>query len=308
MAYPLSTSIHLYFNEELTLNEQIKKHTDAGFRFLDFNFLDWQNVKDSPLLGDKWEAWILSGKETAEAEGARFNQAHAPVPCLRFAKDYEGLVAACRRAIRACHMLGIPQMVYHSLPNPAAYGLPGTWHEANAAYFHSLMDDAARYGVGICIENTWPVLQKHPLWQTEELIAFVDSLGDNNTVGICWDTGHGNVTGNGHNHLRGANPALVACGDQYANLTKIGKRLRALHINDNNGLDDDHIMPGIGTIRWDEVIRALDDIGYAYSFTYEAHHAVCRLRPESKDAAARLLHDVGVALVNTSKNGRTYKN
>ena len=170
------------------------------------------------------------------------------------------------------------------------------------------MDDAAGYGVGICVENTWPVLQRHPLWQTDELIAFVDGLGDDRVVGICWDTGHGNVTGNGHNHMRGANPTLADCGDQYKNLTKIGKRLRALHINDNNGLDDDHVMPGIGTIRWDEVIRALDDIGYAHSFTYEAHHAVCRLRPEAKDAAARLLHDVGVGLVNTSKNGRIYEN
>ena len=62
MAYPLSTSIHLYFNDGLTLNEQIAKHTQAGFRFLDFNFLDWQNVKDSPLLGDGWEGWIASEK------------------------------------------------------------------------------------------------------------------------------------------------------------------------------------------------------------------------------------------------------
>ena len=65
MAYPLSTSIHLYFNDGLTLDEQIVKHTDAGFRYLDFNFLDWQNVKDSPLLGDGWEAWIASARETA---------------------------------------------------------------------------------------------------------------------------------------------------------------------------------------------------------------------------------------------------
>ena len=40
MAYPVSTSIHLYFDEALTLNEQIEKHTAAGFRYLDFNFLN----------------------------------------------------------------------------------------------------------------------------------------------------------------------------------------------------------------------------------------------------------------------------
>ena len=308
MAYPVSTSIHLYFDDGLTLNEQIAKHTGAGFRFLDFNFLDWQNVKDSPFLADGWEEWIASAGETAEGLGARFNQAHAPVPVIRFSRDYDGYVAACRRAIRACHMLGIPQMVYHSLVWPAAFGLGGTWHEANTAFFGSLMEDAARYGVGICVENTWPILDSHPLWQTEELIAFVDSFGADDVMGICWDVGHGNLTGNGHNYKRDANPALAPYGNQYDNLTKIGKRLRALHINDNNGLDDDHVMPGIGTVRWDDVIRALDDIGYAHSFTFEAHHAARRVVPECKDAAVRLLHDVGVALVSRSTNGRVYEN
>lgn len=309
MAYPLSTSIHLYFNDDLPLNEQIAKHVQAGFRFLDFNFLDWQNVKDSPLLGKGWEAWIASAGETAMRMGARFNQAHAPVPVIRFSQDYEGLVAACRRSIRACSMLGIRQMVYHSIVNPAALGCKGSWHEANAAFFLTLMEDAVKYGVGICVENVWPVCKymEHPLWQTEDLIAFVDSF-DDDIVGICWDTGHGNLTGNGHNYKRNANPELAAYDNQYENITRIGKRLHALHIDDNNGLDDDHIMPGIGQISWDDVIRALDDIGYQHSFTFEAHGAVRGVPLECKDAATRLLHDVGVAIVNKSRNGRTYEN
>ena len=310
MAYPVSTSIHLYCDENLPLNEQIERHTKAGFRFLDFNFLDWQNVTDSPLLGDGWEAWIDGAGETAARRGACFNQAHAPVPVLRFKKDYEGFVAAIRRSIRACHILGIPQMVYHTLFCPRAYGLSGTWHEANRAFFRSLVDDSAKYGVGICIENVWPVCkyQGNPVWETDALIDFVDSIGDSDTVGICWDTGHGNLTGNGHNYAANANPELRPYGNQYENITKIGKRLRALHIDDNNGLDDDHIMPGSGTIVWDDVIRALDDIGYEHSFTFEAHNAVRRVPHACKEAAARLLHDVGVALVNTSKNGKVFDN
>ena len=309
MAYPVSTSIHLYCDENLSLNEQIEKHTGAGFRYLDFNFLDWQNVKESPLLGDGWEAWIDGAGETAARRGACFNQAHAPVPCLRFVMDYEGLVAAIRRSIRACHTLGIPQMVYHTF-NPKAYGLSGTWHEGNRAFFRSFADDAAKYGVGICVENTWPVCKyrENPVWETDALIDFVDSIGDSDTVGICWDTGHGNLTGNGHNCAANANPELLPYGNQYENITKIGKRLRALHIDDNNGLDDDHIMPGHGTIQWGDVIRALDDIGYEHSFTFEAHNAVRRVPSACKDAAARLLHDVGVALVNTSKNGKAFDN
>jgi sugar phosphate isomerase/epimerase len=69
-----------------------------------------------------------------------------------------------------------------------------------------------------------------------------------------------------------------------------------------------HLMPGIGQIAWGDVIRALDDIGYEHSFTFEAHNAVRGVPEACRDAAARLLHDVGVALVNTSKNGKVFDN
>ena len=311
MAYPLSTSIHLFIDEAsgVSLNDQIRRHVKAGFKFLDFNFLDWQNIPDSPFLSDEWEAWILSAKQTADELGVRFNQAHAPVPCLRFAKDRDGLIAAIRRAIRACHLLGIPQMVYHALVNPRDFGYDLPWLEANQLFFGEIIDDAKAYGVGICIENVWPVCKMygHYNWNTDTLLELVDSFHDD-IVGVCWDTGHGNLTFNGHNYKVEAHTELLPYGDQYANITRIGKRLRALHIDDNCGMDDDHIMPYIGTINWDDVIRALDDIGYEYSFTYEAHRAVRAVPEECKDAAARLLHDVGVTLVNKSKNGKVFDN
>ena len=311
MSYPVSTSIHLYFDHDykVSINEQIKKHTDAGFKFLDFNFLDWQNDDRSPLINDGWEEWILSAKKTAEENGAIFNQAHAPVPCLRFHSDYNGLVKACKKAIKGCSLLGIRQMVYHALVYPKDFGLDMSWLDANKKFFGELIEDAKKYNVGICIENTWPTCKilGRDQWNTEVLLELVDSFNDD-IVGVCWDTGHGNLTGNGHNYNGQNVPELLPYGDQYENITKIGKRLRTLHINDNNGMDDDHIMPGTGTINWDDVIRALDDIGYEYSFTLEAHRATRGVPAELKDNAVKLLHDVAVAIANRSKNGRVYDN
>ena len=307
MSYPLSTSIHL-FGMGAPLNDQIRRHVLAGFRFLDFNFLDWQEVPDSPFLSDGWEAWIASAKRTAEGLGARFNQAHAPTPCLRFGRDLEGLIAASKRAICACDMLGIRQMVYHA-PSPQQYGRDASWLDFNIEFFGSLIEDAKRYNVGICIENMWPTLKLFGgvQWNTDVLLSLVDSFRDD-IVGVCWDTGHGNVTGNGRHRVAENHPELLPYGDQYANITRIGKRLRALHVHDNSGLDDDHFMPGMGNVRWDDVIRALDDLGYEHSFTFEAHNAVRGVPEPLWDAAARLLHDVGVALVNTSKNGKVFDN
>ncbi|MBO7761941.1 MAG: sugar phosphate isomerase/epimerase [Clostridia bacterium] len=308
MAYPVSTSIHL-FGTDISLNEAITRHAKAGFRFLDFNFLDWQEEASSPFLSDAWEEWILSAKETADELGVCFNQAHAPVPCLRFGKDLDGLIAAIKRAIRACDLLGIRQMVYHAIPTPKSYGSDATWLDFNTRFFGAFIEDAKRYNVGICIENMWPTLKLFGgvQWNTDILLELVDSFRDD-IVGVCWDTGHGNVTGNGHGNVVQNHPELLPYGDQYANITRIGKRLRALHIHDNSGVDDDHLMPGHGNIKWDDVIRALDDIGYEHSFTFEAHNAIRGVPEPLKDTAARLLHDVGVELVNRSKNGKVFNN
>ncbi len=311
MSYPVSTSIHLYFDHDykVSINEQIEKHINAGFKYLDFNFLDWQNSDKSPFMNDGWEAWILSAKKTAEENGAIFNQAHAPVPCLRFSCDYDGLVACCKRAIKACDMLGIRQMVYHALSYPKDFGLDMSWLDANQKFFGELIEDAKKYNVGICIENMWSTwgLLGRDQKTTDDLLELVDSFNDD-IVGVCWDTGHCNLTGNGHNYAKNSNPELAEYGNQYENITKIGKRLRALHINDNNGLDDDHIMPTTGTINWDDVIKALDDIGYKHSFTLEAHRATKGVPAELKDNAVKLLHDVTVAIANKSRNGRVYDN
>lgn len=311
MAYPVSTSIHLFFDTEykISLNEQIKRHINAGFKYLDMNFLDWQADPRSPFLGDNWEDWLLYAKKTAESMGAKFNQAHAPCPCLNYSSDYDGLVNACKRAIKGCSLLGIKQMVFHALVYQKDFGLEMSWLDANKKFFGELIEDAKKYDVGICIENMWPTwkILGRDQWNTEILLELVDSFNDD-IVGICWDTGHGNLTGNGHNYNGQNAPELLPYGNQYENITKIGKRLRAMHINDNCGMDDDHIMPGTGTINWDDVIRALDDIGYEYSFTFEAHRAVVGVPEECKDAAAKLLHDVGVSLVNKSKNGKVFNN
>jgi len=82
----------------------------------------------------------------------------------------------------------------------------------------------------------------------------VISTVDRSNVGICLDTGHAHLAG-----LRVSEFILRA-----------GDRLKALHINDNTGHTDDHILPyGKGTIDWEEVMRALQFTGYDGLFNFE---------------------------------------
>lgn len=69
----------------------------------------------------------------------------------------------------------------------------------------------------------------------------------------CWDTGHAHIE-----------------GIQYDEILALGNELYALHVNDNRGEKDEHMIPFFGTISMDEVMHALIDSGYQGYFTMEA--------------------------------------
>lgn len=100
----------------------------------------------------------------------------------------------------------------------------------------------------ICLENLGGIAKN-----IDELNSYVDQL-DEACFGICLDTGHLNL------HDK----------DQRNFILKAGKRLKALHIADNQGETDQHMMPyGRGNIDFDEVIRALREVDYEGLFNLE---------------------------------------
>lgn len=76
-------------------------------------------------------------------------------------------------------------------------------------------------------------------------------------VGLCYDSGHGNLAGNGLQLLE----MLVAGGQvngQEESLKKAGSRLAALHLHDNDGVRDLHWPPFRGSVKWDRLMQVLD--------------------------------------------------
>ena len=71
-------------------------------------------------------------------------------------------------------------------------------------------------------------------------------------VGIVIDTGHRNLI-----------------GDVAMALRMVAEYLITLHIHDNSGASDEHLLPGRGTVAWSDVIKALRDVKYGGVFMYE---------------------------------------
>ena len=103
----------------------------------------------------------------------------------------------------------------------------------------------------ICLENLLP--DGGGMTTIIEFRTVLDALRRDN-VGICLDTGHANI----------------AKLDMPEFIRFAGPRLRALHIADNLGYDDHHMLPyGRGTVSWPAVLRALHDIEYVGPLNFE---------------------------------------
>jgi len=107
---------------------------------------------------------------------------------------------------------------------------------------------AERLQICVCIENLGGIVTG-----IDEINSYIDRL-DEKHFGICLDTGHLNL------HDK----------DQRNFILKAGKRLKALHIADNEGERDQHMMPyGRGNIEFDEVVKALREVDYQGLFNLE---------------------------------------
>ena len=281
----LSISLNaLYDPPAVTSLHAVERAARAGFRCLDFNFLDWLSA-DSPFVGSGWPGWLREIRQRADELGVRFTQAHSPI-FDQFATDDKTrwLTEMSRRSIEGAGILGLPWVVFHPESYPGAFDaahLAGM-KQRNLDWFGALLPTAERVGVGLALENVNEAYAEGRGMRrlygaaTAELIDLVDGFRSPR-VGICWDTGH----------------AHIQRLEQGAAIRALGSRLKALHIHDNDSRSDQHLLPYAGTIKWPAVIEALRAIGYDGDFSFEVAQAIQPLPDPLRDAALRFAIQLG---------------
>lgn len=229
----------------------------AGYRVLDINWCMAMNP-DSPLRGDGWEGYVDRIGESAARHGIVFSQAHLPYYDM-FSPDGTEDTATLmemlvRRSILASGRLRVPWAVTH----PGTEGTSGRDVDSslrrNIQYFAPHVELAQKAGVGIALENDFEDGARRYVFcaAVNELSALVDAF-DDPAVGACYDFGHANLGGGAHRR----------------NLQVLGARVKTLHVHDNHGASDEHLMPFYGSIDWRDAMAGLKDIGYRGDLTYE---------------------------------------
>ena len=110
--------------------------------------------------------------------------------------------------------------------------------------------------ITVCLENLRPLSPEETELvdrSADDLLYIIERIGSSK-FGICLDTGHLNLTDK----------------NQREFILKAGDKLKALHIADNDGNTDQHLMPfNRGTVDFPEIIKALKEIKYNGIFNLE---------------------------------------
>lgn len=143
-------------------------------------------------------------------------------------------------------------------------------NQAENTLFWSIMDQnleqitkwAREYDVKVAVEQTDTKPMNLPT------LLHMLERSDPEHIGICLDSGHGEIHGNNHELL-----------------TMLGGRLYALHLNDNHGptsvpgVDPDiHLLPFDGRIDWNEFTNLLRDTVYTGPLSFEVSYSRYRDR------------------------------
>ena len=274
--------------QRLPVEFSIETCAKAGYRVLDINFCMAMNP-ESPLRGPDWEAYVRSIGELARRYGITFNQSHLPYydVCAQAgtpqAKVMEELI---RRSILGTAMLGARWAVTHPFTVFAAGQDMAASRQANLRYYAPHVETARACGVGIALENDfeyYPGQFRARVYcaSVYELIDLCDAFHDPEHVGICYDFGHANLTGGFHRQ----------------NLNAIGKRLKAIHVQDNHGQSDEHLLPFYGSIDWEQAMRGLAESGYEGDLTFEIQEFGRYLPKDMKHLAVEQSLAVGERLI-----------
>ncbi len=248
----------------------LDKAKELGFDSVDFNL----DARDYRREGDKY-SW--SDEEIfkyyseiglhAKEIGIEISQTHGRLK--GFQLDEEENKAVLKNARLDCMVtaaLGAPVTVMHSVttchvgPDFPAEEI----RQMNFEMFSNILPFAKEFNVNVALETFGDA----PNYGCCDFFGNPQELFDcymrlrNETpyadyVSLCVDTGHCNKASRfGH-----AKPADV--------IRMFKGHISTLHLNDNDTLTDQHKPPRTGCIKWNDVMAALDEVGYNGAYNTE---------------------------------------
>lgn len=262
---------------EKPLEVGIKMISDAGFTRVDYNLDTYlKNIAiysgninqffDEPL--ENLMTYFSNQRDVMKKNGISPSQMHAPYPFFVYGKDNQNQYmreVVVPKSIAIASAMNVSWMVLHPAKMQYTFGKDEEM-KVNLEFFASLILLLKKYGVGICVENLYEGvggrITEGVCSNPEEAVAYVDVLNEyagEELFGICLDTGHLQLTKR----------------DAAEYISKVGDRLKILHLHENDAIGDLHQMPytfggeRYDGLDWSKIAKALADIDFDGTLSFE---------------------------------------
>jgi sugar phosphate isomerase/epimerase len=245
-------STHLYHDRRLD-REHLAEVASFGFETIELFATRSHFDYHDPQAVERLKSWL-------EETGLTLASVHAPIdagfpaaPSTAYsiaAADRERRDAAVREveaALSITDRIPFDVLVVH-LGTAAAREVPGDNHRASALRsFEDICALAEPKRVMVAAE-----IIPNRLSDAAALVAMLERDIEARHAGICFDFGHAHLLGDVADAVETAAEHIVAT-----------------HVHDNRGREDQHLVPGRGTIDWDAALITMQKIGYSGTYLME---------------------------------------
>ena len=212
-------------------------------------------------------------------------------------------VELVKNRVRMAARLGCPTVIMHISRGPRPEEARTKFIARLYRSLDSLQPYAAQFGVRLAIENEvqWDQLARIKTAAPGSIVRKMALLEDNfsligqvlanygpDYLGLCYDSGHGNIG-----------------RDRTVSLAALTDRLIAVHLHDNDGSGDQHRLPFEGSVNWAEVTRIIAASPHVETLCIESQISP----PESRDESTFLkqAHLAASSLAGMVKSQNTHE-
>lgn len=277
----------------------------AGFTCCDFSLNSYlpntalyehrsNDFFDQPL--HKLKAFFDPHREAAQVTGVRINQMHMPYPnyvpgAPKEINEYLLKVVA-PKSMEICAFFECPYIVVHGFKLAGAHGSELDEWDRTEEFLRSLAPMAKEHNITMCVENIYTDSGNHiiegPCCDAGKAAARIDRMNAEygvEVLGFCFDTGHANLTGL----------------DFETFIMTLGKRLKVLHIHDNDGIGDLHQIPytfsrgreNKTSTDWDGFLAGLRKIEFDKVLSFETAPALSAFPDRMKREVLGFIAQIG---------------
>lgn len=282
------------YGDEKALELTAKMGADSADFTLEFDDRnDYRNKDSVYALGeDAIIEYYGKLKEKADSLGIIIGQTHGKMPGFRNIKEEDdALVENTRLDLIATKALGSPVCVIHNATSIFLGANPDRdlMQKLSIDMFSRMLPFAKENNVKIATETFGDAVRFNSVDFFGDIDEFmtaynnVKALGElGNYFTACADTGHSNKA------MRYGNPTPADV------IRRIGSEVTVLHLNDNDTFTDQHKIPKTGTIDFDDVFSALDEIGYSGIYNMECNldHFGRNFQYEEAEFAVKVMKNI----------------